>query len=231
VRNDATFIGDVRYMCYDRVSLVKGEVVILETMIVQLRQRKDDILAADDIQAPDTAEWRALRLSIIDSAFTASSSEVITLLSSMREETRARYSGLDILSEDSPIESGVVDYVPLVFSHAVAVTATEDVFEQIADSRQIASIHPNYTYEIIDPDPETAQDLLAGLACATDWHLRHLGIPEVHRLTNGSGIKVAVLDTGVDVTHPEFASLVVGDFAEWDIQGNQIAHATPRDTH
>jgi len=38
-----------------------------------------------------------------------------------------------------------------------------------------------------------------------DWGIELLNIPSLWRLTQGEGIKVAVLDTGIDITHPDLA--------------------------
>lgn len=46
-----------------------------------------------------------------------------------------------------------------------------------------------------------------------------INLPEAHALTRGGGVRVAVIDTGIDLTHPLFAGRLVGpyyDFIEMD---------------
>ena len=58
-----------------------------------------------------------------------------------------------------------------------------------------------------------------------DWGLESLGIPELWRQSQGEGIKIAILDTGLDSQHPDLEGAVVGskDFTKIAIVDGQSA--------
>ncbi len=53
---------------------------------------------------------------------------------------------------------------------------------------------------------------------AEQWAGPKIGLPAAHTITRGAGVTVAVLDTGIDLTHPAFAGRLVGgyDFVAMD---------------
>lgn len=59
---------------------------------------------------------------------------------------------------------------------------------------------------------------------ATQWAAATVRLPEAHAVTRGSGVTVAVLDTGIDRSHPAFAGrLVQGyDFMDGDTDPSEV---------
>jgi type VII secretion-associated serine protease mycosin len=53
------------------------------------------------------------------------------------------------------------------------------------------------------------------------WHLAALGLPELHALSQGAGVTVAIVDTGVDANHPDLVGNVLPgiDFAVESTRG------------
>ena len=66
---------------------------------------------------------------------------------------------------------------------------------------------------------------------ATQWAPQAIGLPAAHTISTGQGIRVAVLDTGIDLTHPVLAprlartaggALVARDFVDDDADPSEV---------
>jgi subtilisin family serine protease len=92
-----------------------------------------------------------------------------------------------------------------------------------ADSRVLIA-EPNF--RAASPEARKAGVWAIGQASqyTAQWAPKALGLPAAHALTRGAGMRVAVLDTGVDVAHPALRSrLLPGrDFVDGDNDPSEV---------
>jgi len=94
---------------------------------------------------------------------------------------------------------------------AAAVPAGETAMSfaaKLKDCREVLLVEPNLSWEIPDPIDDDIRLFSAPEAEEYDrqWGLRSINAPEAWAITTGSpDVIVAIIDTGVDAQHPEFA--------------------------
>jgi hypothetical protein len=102
-------------------------------------------------------------------------------------------------------------------SQAIGLTNTTLHRWQISDQRSVADVvraleadtgvraaQPNYRYTL-----QQTQNAAAG---EYQYALAKLRLPEAHRLATGGSVLVAVIDNGIDTTHPELADVIADSF-------------------
>ena len=100
-----------------------------------------------------------------------------------------------------------------------------DVLTAIAREPQVAMVEPHYVFAL--------QDDAAGAKPATlSYSEGLLHLSQAHRLATGRGVRVAVIDSEIDVAHPEIDGSVVARFdalgavdAKPDLHGTGMASA------
>ena len=215
----------------------------METFIVKLRQGNSDLLSEDGAEAPSTPAARRASFSTLEGRFRRSAAELQSALAYQQHLTRKDYGWLfekadarasDILSArnlSDVVPSGLISYEPLVISNAYAVTATEDVIARLKQLDGVEEVQANHVMGLPEPEQATLVHASRLSRCPQLWHLTHLGVPAAHRLSTGHSVAVAVLDTGLDASHPEFTRVNFAGHAEWDDLGVQIPSAQLTDTH
>src|SRR5262249_14938138 len=79
------------------------------------------------------------------------------------------------------------------------------VVRALEGDRLVASAQPNYLFTLQQSEAKAEGD-------PAQYELAKLHLPEAHRLAKGDNIVVAVIDSGVDTTHPELAGSIAGVF-------------------
>jgi subtilisin family serine protease len=97
------------------------------------------------------------------------------------------------------------------------------VIRALANERILASIQPNYFYLAEQASPEPAQSPAQPADSATapaapvsegenQYALSKLRLPQAHQIAKGERVLVAVIDSGIDDTHPDLANVVAAKF-------------------
>ncbi|MFH1428988.1 MAG: S8 family peptidase, partial [Candidatus Margulisiibacteriota bacterium] len=119
----------------------------------------------------------------------------------------------------------VIDYQSFWLVNAVKITASSSYFEQLQDRDDIKKIDVDWRIRVQDPVSKGSSTVQRVLLTAAQSNLAQIYVDDVwdnYRVNGvqllGSGIKVAVLDTGIDYNHPLLTGNVVAqfDFAEND---------------
>jgi len=146
------------------------------------------------------------------------------------------------LAEDC---EGITVAAEFWLTNAVLLEVDPDAvgLEELTELEAVDGLHGNF--EVPSPDPVGTLAADGGEAETDSGHvttagLAAIGAPTVwdEHGTAGEGVRVAVLDTGVDADHPDITlhtddpgdPTYPGGWAEFDGTGEPVAGSTPRDT-
>jgi subtilisin family serine protease len=94
----------------------------------------------------------------------------------------------------------------------------QEVIRQLSADRAIKSVQPNYVYSL--------QQQSAGEGDPAQYTLAKLNLRQAHTLAKGDNVLVAVIDSGIDVTHPDLSGVIAGTFATFDPDEKPHTHGT-----
>lgn len=87
----------------------------------------------------------------------------------------------------------------------------KDVLRKLQTETRIRAAQPEYVYLPA-----------AGGEPALQYAAEQLHLPDIHRISTGEGIKIAVIDTAIDATHPEFSKAHVSTYSAYETEDTPV---------
>lgn len=84
------------------------------------------------------------------------------------------------------------------------------VIAALSDDPLVLSAQPNYVFALQQSKERRPRS--SKTASATQYALRKLNIDDAHEIATGKGVRIAVIDSAVDVAHPELEDAVSAEF-------------------
>jgi subtilisin family serine protease len=84
-------------------------------------------------------------------------------------------------------------------------TTREAVIEKLRNDKRVLIVQPLNEFESASKIPGSGAASFDDPYAKLQANVRALDVVEAHRLSRGSGVRVAVIDTGVDTNHPDLA--------------------------
>jgi subtilisin family serine protease len=94
----------------------------------------------------------------------------------------------------------------------------QEVIRQLSADPAIRTVQPNYVYSL--------QQQSAAEGDPAQYTLAKLNLRQAHAVSRGDNVLVAVIDSGIDVTHPDLSGVIAGTFATFDPGEKPHTHGT-----
>ena len=96
----------------------------------------------------------------------------------------------------------------------------EAASREFAQDGSVRSVAPNFRYALQD------QNAGASAGDPAQYPQEKLRLTQAHALAEGANVTVAVIDSGIDLSHPEFAGVAMAPFDALDSKDGPHAHGT-----
>lgn len=141
--------------------------------------------------------------------------EIDGALSDAQADELARRHGLVRLqSQNFPLIGSTIGLFRIANRRAVETASRE-----LAADANVRSVQPNFRYVLQDQKALTAGD-------PGQYAVAELRLPEAHKLADGANVTIAVIDSGIDVKHPELANSIADSFDALGSKEGPHVHGT-----
>src|SRR5712671_7765860 len=142
--------------------------------------------------------------------------EIDGALSDAQADELARRHRLErIGSQNFPLIGGTIGLFRIVDRRPVETASRE-----LATEASVSSVQPNFRYVLQD------QKVALTEGDPAQYALQKLRLPQAHALAHGANVTIAVIDSGIDVRHPELANAVVDSFDALGSREGPHVHGT-----
>jgi hypothetical protein len=142
--------------------------------------------------------------------------EIDGALSDAQADQLARRHGLSRLqSQNFPLIGSTIGLFRVTDRRAV-----ETVSREFSTEASVRSVQPNFRYVLQEQKAELTEGDPAQYAVAK------LRLPEAHTLAHGANVTIAVIDSGIDVNHPELANAIADSFDALGSKEGPHVHGT-----
>jgi subtilisin family serine protease len=142
--------------------------------------------------------------------------EIDGSLSDAQADELARRHGLArVESQNFPLIGGTIGLFRVTDRRTVGVVSRE-----LATEASVRSVQPNFRYVLQDQKVALTEGDPAQYAIAK------LRLPQAHTLAHGANVTIAVIDSGIDVKHPELANAIADNFDALGSKEGPHVHGT-----
>lgn len=142
--------------------------------------------------------------------------EIDGALSEAQADALARRHGLRLVGSQSfPLIGATIGLFRIAGGKTVAAASREFALES-----GVRSVQPNFRYVLQDQNTGLSEGDPA------QYSLAKLRLPQAHTLAHGVNVTIAVIDSGIDLKHPEFAGVAITPFDALGSKEGPHAHGT-----
>jgi hypothetical protein len=138
-----------------------------------------------------------------------------SLTDAQADELARRHRLERIASQNFPLIGGTIGLFRIVDRRPV-----DTVRRELAADASVRSVQPNFRYLLQDQKVAVTEGDPAQYAVAK------LRLPQAHTLAHGANVTIAVIDSGIDIRHPELANAIADSFDALGSKEGPHVHGT-----